>query len=312
MKPITIELNNISPHVRHAQYVQCPVGTFRVQNRIIYDYELYFIVEGNIRVIEERNEYVLKPGDIHFMKPFVQHERAALSDSGMLKYYSAHFDLLYHGKTDDFSALDEYVTKIEKREAPDARLFNRQYELVNNFTFPAQYSLADKDKLAAAFEILVNDYKLKKTDYSTLELKKDMLEIINLIHREINVDKIEISSDTSDRIVTNSLQTLIEKIEQYLKNGYSQEIDIGEVARKFNMSPSYMRRLFKAIYGRSPMEYVTDLRIENAKKLLLLTDYKIAYIANIIGYNDFFYFSRIFKKYTGLSPNTYRRSRISS
>ena len=72
-----------------------------------------------------------------------------------------------------------------------------------------------------------------------------------------------------------------------------------------------MRRLFKAQTGMNPSEYLTDMRIKMAKKLLLtqhISGYTLSQISSIIGFSDVCYFARIFKKITGMTPMNYAKN----
>jgi two-component system, response regulator YesN len=85
------------------------------------------------------------------------------------------------------------------------------------------------------------------------------------------------------------------------------------VADMVNVDPCHLSKTFKSIKGVSPMEYLTNLRIDKAKALLsddssiMLKD-----IAEIVGYSNQYYFSRIFKIITGLSPSEYRSSKLNA
>ena len=65
--------------------------------------------------------------------------------------------------------------------------------------------------------------------------------------------------------------------------------------------------LFKKETGKNFLEYVTELRIQNAKNYLIQTNYDIAEVASAVGYNDLKYFSKLFKKTTGLNPSEFRK-----
>ena len=73
------------------------------------------------------------------------------------------------------------------------------------------------------------------------------------------------------------------------------------------MSTSWFIRNFKLYTGSTPLNYILNIRISNAQSLLENTKYNITEIASITGYDNPLYFSRLFKKQTGLSPSEYRK-----
>ena len=100
---------------------------------------------------------------------------------------------------------------------------------------------------------------------------------------------------------------LIEQVAHYLKMNYIQDINFEEVAARFHFSPSYLSKMFKKYYHEPPIKYVTNLRMAEAKKLFdEQPQLEVGKIAEIVGYTDQHYFSRIFKNTTGMSPSEYR------
>ncbi len=86
------------------------------------------------------------------------------------------------------------------------------------------------------------------------------------------------------------------------------EFDPNRVCERNHISLSTLRRLVHKISGYPLHEYIHRLKIAEAKHLLLNTDAKVKELAEKLGYKDMFYFSRIFKKITGVSPRDYRKS----
>ena len=89
------------------------------------------------------------------------------------------------------------------------------------------------------------------------------------------------------------------------------DFDIAEEIKKSGYSADHFRRCFKEDTGTTPLEYMTNLRINRAKKLLCATPYQsVESIASDCGFSDEFYFSRVFKKQTGTSPREYRKQHV--
>lgn len=107
--------------------------------------------------------------------------------------------------------------------------------------------------------------------------------------------------------IRSYLQQEIEYAQRYFQEHYNEDIQIKDYARSRNMSVSWFLRNFKEVTKRSPAQYLLNIRLENAVNLLKTTSYNVTEISAIIGYNDPFYFSRLFKKHKGVSPTDYRK-----
>lgn len=100
---------------------------------------------------------------------------------------------------------------------------------------------------------------------------------------------------------------IIKRTMKYIKKNYNEDIKLGELAKEVYISPDYFSRLFKKVAGCTYAEYITKIRIENAKILLTNPMISIADVAKKTGYQDPNYFSRVFKKNVGISPSEYKR-----
>lgn len=94
----------------------------------------------------------------------------------------------------------------------------------------------------------------------------------------------------------------------YMNRFYTQNIAIGHMAKTRNMTREAFSRLFKKEMGRSPFDYISNLRMSKARLLLHSSTQPIKSVAQLVGYSDQYYFSRLFKKHHGLSPKAYRKS----
>lgn len=93
---------------------------------------------------------------------------------------------------------------------------------------------------------------------------------------------------------------------QFFNDNYNTEVNIEEYASARGMSVSWFIRSFKQYTHTTPMQYLVSRRITNAQILLETTNYNITEIAQIVGYDNPLYFSRIFRKQKGMSPSDYR------
>ncbi len=81
---------------------------------------------------------------------------------------------------------------------------------------------------------------------------------------------------------------------------------IAKSAENCGMSVTHFSRVFKSVTGEPPLKYITRVKIERAKEMLIFTDESIASIAASVGYTDQNYFARIFKRFTGFPPSKIR------
>ncbi len=93
----------------------------------------------------------------------------------------------------------------------------------------------------------------------------------------------------------------------YIREHFAEEIDKHALAAMDGLSQSHYRTLFRRVMGRTPAAYITLLRIEKARRLLMDPDMPIAEVAHECGYEDPLYFSRVFSRMIGVSPSEYRR-----
>ena len=92
----------------------------------------------------------------------------------------------------------------------------------------------------------------------------------------------------------------------YIQENYSKDISLDDVSGLVNISPYYFSKIFKEETGEYFIEYLTKIRIEKAKELLVKPDISIKEAGIRSGYTDPNYFSRIFKKQTDMTPSEYK------
>lgn len=145
-------------------------------------------------------------------------------------------------------------------------------------------------------------------------LYPNMLSCIKLCNRQTSAEKL--SSAVYDLLTsyfTTQRETLcpppIAKAKSFIEQNYAHDVPISEIARVAGVSQSLLFRLFKEKEQRTPIETLRDVRIRQAKLLLLSSPaYPIGEVAVLCGFSDFAYFCKIFKRETGLTPNAFRET----
>lgn len=108
------------------------------------------------------------------------------------------------------------------------------------------------------------------------------------------------------RSIPTSVLRVAEQTEAYLRQHYQQDLTNKMLAEALHFHSNYIVRCMKEIYRCTPMEYLQKYRLEQAKLLLIKTEWPVAVIAERIGYNYAPYFSSCFKRYSGVSPLSFR------
>ncbi len=106
---------------------------------------------------------------------------------------------------------------------------------------------------------------------------------------------------------SNCMQKKIVQIRQYIAEHYSENLSLSYFAEKFFIEPTYLSRSFKSATGVPLMNYIATVRVKKAAEFILLKKMNIAEVAQLVGYDDYAYFNRVFKKITGKNPTQYQK-----
>lgn len=105
---------------------------------------------------------------------------------------------------------------------------------------------------------------------------------------------------------------IIHRSVQYIHAHYAQHLTLESVAQQVYLSPTYFGRIFKESTGESFSAYLTRVRIQRSKELLRYENIRLTDIAQLVGFEDQSYFSRVFKRMEGISPRRYRENQVSA
>ncbi len=106
---------------------------------------------------------------------------------------------------------------------------------------------------------------------------------------------------------THTAEKNLEKTEEFMKENVAGRYSLQHFAQIAHMSPHHYCSLFKTRYGFSPIEYFNRVKMRRARELLVHTALQVRQVARCLGFDDPYYFSRLFRKLVGVSPNEYRR-----
>lgn len=106
----------------------------------------------------------------------------------------------------------------------------------------------------------------------------------------------------------DSAGSQVEQIRQYILTSYHENITLTALASAYHMDASYLSRMFSQTYGETIIAYLTRVRMEQAIRLMGDEEKKLETISFLVGYDDYNYFSRVFRKKLGVSPREYRNN----
>lgn len=145
-----------------------------------------------------------------------------------------------------------------------------------------------------ALRMQITDYILKPVNYEEFGTCIDNLKI-SLFERRV----------TGEEPVRDG--RTIMGITRYIQEHLSEEISLNVLSEEFHLSAQYISQIFKSEIGVNFLVYLTGIRMEKAKQLLLTTSLSIAEVSEQAGYGDYRVFTKVFKKNEGITPSQYRR-----
>ena len=241
--------------------------------------ELSLITDGRARHVVGEDSYQIEGGDV-----FVIHERVAhgFEETDKLRLYNIMFDPKLLPDSDiSESAGFKALFAPEK----NARSFSSHLRLD-----PRDFELA-----AHLFRRIYREYSEKRVGWKTA-VQGDFLRLTVTLSRLYDFDRVK-DSHGMEKIAGAAA---------FIEQNYSENISVSRLAEMSNYSLRQFIRLFKKAFGCIPTEYIANLRMQKARELLRGKNASITDIALYCGYGDSNYFSRIFRKYNGMTPSEYR------
>ncbi len=113
--------------------------------------------------------------------------------------------------------------------------------------------------------------------------------------------------DVSFHVDSYERAAIVKTMKEFFNKNYMHHISMSEIAAEAFLSTTYLTRIFKEATGKSPIDYLISVRLEHACTLLEDKRYSVQEVAKNVGYDDPYYFSKLFKKYIGAAPSHYKR-----
>lgn len=159
-------------------------------------------------------------------------------------------------------------------------------------------------KISRQYGLNLEWFKNNKDIFKAISQLKDFAEL-----KEVVLEQSLLLSKTIQSTRKNTIRLLIEKAVVFINENYTDlNMSLETVAEHLHLSQEYLSRQFKKEMGETFIHYLTDVRLQEAKRLIEDTNCKNFEVAEIVGYNEPNYFSYSFKKHFGISPSQYRKS----
>lgn len=264
---LTNYLSNLQVELYMVNYNRCDSDWRDLDYTPDYS-KFYWISEGEGWLKIEDQEYYPVPGQLFLMPEGVTQSYSVISDQPFLKYW-CHFSAKVGG-----------INLFQIMKFPHFCTIERP-ELVNEiFNHILLYSKSGEV-------------------YAHMMAKSKLMELIS--HYLMNLDLEQIT------YLNIPVMEKMSAILAYIDAHIEENITVQDLARIAYMHPNYFIRFFKQQVGIPPIHYITGKKVDKAKELLSCTPNTITMIAEYLGFRDLYYFSRLFKKHTGLTPTEFRK-----
>lgn len=259
----------------------------------------------------------------YLLKPFSQEELKQVVGRVTSKLRKRREELIKHADVDRYYS--------DSLSAEGLQIVGKLAERVEELCASGQSDelLASIERLFARIRSLQMDSMLFLTTIGSKLIVKaadkvdDDLEPAILTRLKLTLSQFQTmrSSEEIESLVTHQLMLLeeawnehegeggrkaIRLVKQHIHQDHGHDLTINRLAAKVFLSPSHLQALFKKETGQTINEFITSVRIEHAKQLLRDPAIKIYEVAGLVGYQDTYYFSKVFRKQIGMNPSEYK------
>lgn len=243
-------------------------------------FELSILLEGESDYYIDGEIYHLKAKTILLFNPGVEHYEILPEgkENRQMHIGIRHFAIDRFPR--DYFPLDTTILHLSEHEEA---FFQTCQEIIH-----------ERRQSEAGYEIILKSLILKLMVYILRDTSTDALENKSLL----------LSDDQRER------QALVDDIKLYIEENYREDLTLDQIAEEFYTSSTTVSRIFKEHLGDTPINYLIQYRMKKAEAMIgHREDVNVTEVANLIGYEDAYYFSKLFKKYYGSSPTKYSRKK---
>lgn len=258
--------------------------------------QLIVAAEGPVRIEAAGCRHTLASGESLLLLPWEEHTGWGGSE-GQGSFYWAQFSC--HPGLKVFDAERAPDLKIVHAENTELRTFSPSHD--DLLIIPQRHLSKQRFQLLGLFEQLTGESDTPK-GYFRFQQTLLLGRLLHLIAADF------LEQNDKPTSFPASYKTY-RKVANYLNHSYEQEFSKSQLEHTLDRKYEYLCQVFKNYARTTIVQYIHQLRIQRAKYLLHHSDQKIAEIARLVGFEDAFYFSRVFKRYEGIAPQQYRERR---
>lgn len=269
------------------------------------EYEMIFPYQGELHYESSGIVYTLSTGDFLLIPPNTYHNLYTEKDK-TCRFYYVHFLPGGNIETIEKESIGNYLmNNLKTKEYNENDCFFSLSQPEFHKVFLPETAHLDKqhrDEIFSLFEKALverNLMTLHRKSMISLYMCQAMLCITRSILNNINISSCIPTNGNSPR--------LLQEIIYYIQENYMNHINIKSISNNFNISQQYLIRIFKQNTGIPPLKYINEYRISKAKHLMRYSNMTIKEICYAIGMETPHYFSRLFKKFEGVTPSEYIR-----
>lgn len=247
--------------------------------------EIVCIINGHGIQVVEKQEYKVSAGDIFVLQDKQKH---FFKDASNIEIVN----IIY-----DSNKIEGLISEEIKQLHGYNALFylEPKYRAIQHFKNKLHLTRKELAKLELLINAMIFEQKYKYDGFELI-LKNRLQELIIVLARHYS----QIDQGKAQSLVR------ISKVLHYLENNSTEKIYLGELADMAHMSKRNFQRVFQKSVGMTPIDFLLNIRLQNARQLLRESNLSIAQIAYDTGFSDRNYFIKCFKKSYGVSPMKYR------
>ncbi len=286
--------NEFSPYIRVAMFSTL-IAPFRINNRVIFDYELILVTSGKCKITVENIEYLCKKNDVVFLRPGIHHKFECVENIDFVQPH-IHFDMTYSNASEK-----RYISFKPQKKMSDYELSLIQEDILADIGIPCVFTPSDTALFQRIFFEIIELFKSKAYNYELL-CKAKMLELLNCILTQFDHDRTGSPDMMSNPVVA---------VKNYIDNNFISAITLDSLSKQFYINKYTLLRKFKYMYGINIITYYRHKRIEYIKDILKTTNIPVSALSEKMSFSDIYSFSRFFKNCVGVSPSVYRKNHLS-